>query len=78
MLAWFQELLAKFGSLLMMVLPTSPLKPLYTNWEVPEGVAWLNWFVPVHDIVVMFAAWVAAYAVYLLYRIILRWLKAVS
>lgn len=79
MLAWFQELLAKFADLLMMVLPLSPFKPFYENWEsLPVGVKWLNWFIPISGMLQILAAWVAAYAVYLLYRIILRWIKAVS
>lgn len=78
MLAWFQELMQRFGSVVMDILPLSPFQSYINNMAVPEGVGWLNWFIPVPEMLQVFSAWLVAYGLYLLARIILRWIKAVS
>lgn len=78
MLAWMKELLSAFGDLLMQVLPLSPFYQIKHSAVVPQGVAWLNWFIDIPGILQIFSAWLVAYGLYLLYRIILRWIKAVS
>ena len=79
MLAWFQELIQTFGSALMQVLPLSPFYSItHGSQDLGMGVSWLNWFIDVPGLLQVFAAWLASYTLYLLYRIILRWIKAVS
>ena len=78
MLDWMSELFSKFGDLLMTVLPLSPFRDVLNSINIPQGVAWLNWFIPVGQILKVFSAWLVAYGVYLLYSIILRWVKAIA
>lgn len=78
MLSWMSELWATFASKLTSVLPLSPFRQLIRTWHPAEGVAFLNWLVPIPEIIELLSAWIAAYALYLLYRAILRWLKIVS
>lgn len=77
MLAWMRELFAAFGDLLMQVLPLSPFYEV-KQMGLPAGVSWLNWFIDIPGMLQVFSAWLTAYGLYLLYRIILRWIKAVS
>lgn len=79
MLQWFNELMQTFASKVTQVLPLSPFLSIRSSWVAPpEGLSWLNWFIPVGDMMEIFAAWLTAYGLYLLYRIILRWINAVS
>lgn len=78
MIEWINELLQKFGSALQTFLPLSPFRELIEEIELSEGLAWLNWFIPVGEMVAVFGLWLVAYGTYLLYRIILRWIKAVA
>ena len=71
-------LFSNFGTLLKTVLPLSPFKEFYESFAVPTWVGWINWFFPVGTIVRIMLAWVTAYAVYQLYSIILRWIKAIQ
>lgn len=72
--------LERFAGSLLQVLPRSPFAEIVSLPEavLPQWLRWLNWFVPVAEILSVFAAWLVAYGLYLLYRIILRWIKAVS
>lgn len=78
MIEWFSDLLNKFGSWLFDVLPTSPFSGFIDNFhnKFDSGLSWLNWFIPIHDIKVIFLAWLAAVALFYGYSIILRWINA--
>lgn len=79
MLAWMTELFAKFSEGLMSVLPKSPfIEFTHGGASLGQGLSWLNWFIDIPGLLQVFAAWLSAYAIYLLYRIVLRWIKAVS
>lgn len=78
MLTWMSELFASFGDLLKTVLPRSPFTDIIASLEGLPGLGWLNWFFPVGACLKIFAAWLVAYGVYLVYSIILRWVKAVE
>ena len=78
MLEWFQQLMSNFGQALQSVLPLSPFTGFIEDLELSDGLSWLNWFIPVGQMVEIFGLWLVAYGVYLLYRIVLRWIKAVA
>lgn len=74
-----QTILTNFASKVMEVLPLSPFDGVKEQFQLnSEWVGWLNWFIPFGPFLRLFAGWLIAYALYLLYRIILRWIKAVS
>lgn len=78
---WMNELFEKFGQALMSVLPRSPFADFIASMDTgswAQGLKWLNWFLPIGRFMVILLAWVTAYGIYLLYRIILRWIKAVA
>lgn len=78
MIEWFQQLMSNFGQALQSVLPLSPFTGFIQDLELSDGLSWLNWFIPVGQMVEIFGLWLVAYGVYLLYRIVLRWIKAVA
>lgn len=74
----FAAALQKFKYALMHVLPVSPFQSFISQFHSLPWLGWLNWFIPVRACMTVFAAWLAALVIYYLYRIILRWIKAVS
>ena len=42
------------------------------------GIGWLNWFFPVGECLVVFSAWLVAYGVYLIYSVVMRWVKLIG
>lgn len=79
-LNWMSDLFNHFAESVVSVLPLSPFRSVINSWGagVPQGIAWLNWLVPVSQILGVFAAWLSAYALYLLASIVLRWIKAIE
>ena len=78
MLSWMAELFSTFGDLLKTVLPRSPFTDFIASMGSLPGLGWLNWFFPVGTCLRILSAWLVAYGVYLVYSIILRWIKAVK
>lgn len=68
----------KFAGYLQTVLPTSPFRQFISAMPTSIGFKWLNWLVPVHDILAVLAAWLAAVTLFYLYSIIMRWLKVIG
>ena len=59
-------------------LPQSPFAGIAADFQSSHGLGWLNWFIPVGQIVQIMAAWLGAIALYYLASIMLRWVKAIS
>lgn len=78
MLDWFLELLNKFGNMIVSVLPTSPVQRYLSAFDDLPYLSWLNWFIPVSSILVVMETWLTAIALFYLYSIILRWIKAID
>lgn len=63
------------------VLPTSPFKGVIKGMEseeVQQVLSYLNWFVPIKDVVAVLAGWLTAIGLYYIYVIVLRWIKAIK
>lgn len=60
---------------LLGILPTSPFTDVIASLESLPFLGYLNWFFPVGTCLHIFSLWLAAYGIYLLYSIILRWAK---
>lgn len=72
------SLFEKFGKLLMDVLPTSPFREFLDKVSGIPYLGYLNWFVPVGDILLVMTAWLGAIALFYLYSIVMRWVKAIG
>lgn len=59
-------------------LPDSP----FSSFTVPDSVrsilGYVNYFLPLNQIVVTLGLWTAAIGAYIIYSVILRWIKAVE
>lgn len=67
-----------FSGVLMEVLPVSPFRQFLDSFADIPFLGYLNWFVPVRDILIVFSAWLGAVSLYYLYSIIMRWLKVIG
>lgn len=74
----FSDLFNTFATLLASVLPTSPFQAYIQDFVPPDWLGILNWFVPVSAILGIFAAWLSAVALFYLYSIIMRWVRAID
>lgn len=63
-------------------LPDSPfsgtLDSLAANTQVRQMLGMVNWFIPIYLFVPILTAWLAGVAVYYVYQIVLRWLRAIE
>ena len=60
MLNFLVGLLKGLASFLNSVLPDSPFSDFVTSVDALQlGLGWLNWFFPVGDCLLLFAAWLA-------------------
>lgn len=68
----------KFTDGLLAVLPRSPFSEFIGYFENLPYLGWLNWIVPIKEILLVFSAYLAAVAVYYLWSIVLRWIQAID
>lgn len=71
-IGWVFGALASIIIALSAALPDDPIRmpEVVQDWEL--GLSWLNWFVPVGQIAVLMAAWVAATISYFFFQFILK------
>lgn len=78
---WFKDLINTFLKTLENVLPLSPFVKYYNFWDGvfdSDYLAYLNWFVPVGECLAILSAFLAILAIYYIYSIIARWVKAIQ
>ncbi len=62
-------------------LPDSPFKILddmTATGQIAEWLGYVNWFIPIYSFIGILEAWLACVAIYYVYQIVLRWLKAIE
>lgn len=78
MLAWMKEILDKFLSGLLSILPLSPFTEAINSIASLPFLGYLNWFLPVGTFLKIGALWLTAIGVYYAYSVIARWIKLIS
>lgn len=78
MLDWMKELLAKFLNAVFELLPTSPFTSFIDALGELPYLGYLNYFVPVGTFLKIGAAWLSAIALFYVYSLILRWIRAIE
>lgn len=66
---------------ILALLPDSPFKILdnmEATGEIAEWLGYVNWFVPIYSFVGILEGWLVCIAVYYIYQVALRWLKAIE
>lgn len=61
MFTFMKEILDKFLSFLLQILPTSPFAPLIDNLEQLPYLGYINYFVPVGTCIKIGEAWLCCY-----------------
>lgn len=75
---FLSEIFKVIANFLKTILPTSPLKGILSKFASIPYLGYLNWFVPVGEMVSVFLLWLGAYGAFLLYSILMRWLKVIG
>lgn len=67
---------------LLALLPDSPFKDLLddlaANAQIREILGMVNWFIPFYIFVPVLTAWLGCIAIYYIYQVALRWVKAIE
>lgn len=66
---------------ILSLLPDSPFKILDSldpTGQIAELLGMVNWFVPIYTFVGILEGWLVCVAVYYVYQIVLRWLRAIE
>lgn len=72
------SLWGSFGEKIANVLPKSPFTPIIEWVQNLPYLSFVNWFVPIGDMLSMLGVWLSAIAVYYLAMVVLRWLKVIG
>lgn len=77
---WLTDALYNVVDSLLSILPLSPFSFLYETSTSPiqQYLAWVNWFIPIGQIITIFNSWCAAILIYYLVQIGLRKLNAIQ
>ena len=78
MITWMKEILDKFLSLIVSLLPLSPFAGYIDKLEELPYLGYLNYFVPVGTFLKIGAAWLSAIALFYLYSVVARWIKLIE
>lgn len=73
-LQWIQEK----AQALLYLLPTSPFRKAIDLLGNIPYIQYINWFIPIEEIILILLWWGSAIAVYYAYMIIFRWIKAID
>ena len=78
MFTFMKEILDKFLSFLLQILPTSPFAPMIDSLEKMPYLGYINYFVPVGICIKIGEAWLAAIVVFYLWSVVARWIKLIE
>jgi len=70
--------LSSIAHVVVGLLPRSPFLMLHEWGLTNEQMMWLNWLIPISEMVVISQTWLVAIGLYYLYSIPLRWVKAIK
>lgn len=61
------------------LLPNTPFNVDNINTlAISEYLGYLNWILPLDNILIITISWLAAISVYYVYQIVMRWIKAIE
>ncbi len=75
------DILAGGVNAILSLLPDSPfviLDKLDGSGAITKILSYVNWFIPIYTFVGILEGWLACVAIYYVYQVVLRWLKAIE
>lgn len=63
------------------VLPQSPFTGVIITLQdemAQTAISYLNWFIPIGDILGILTYWLSAITLYYIYSVVLRWIKVIN
>lgn len=82
---WASDFFGQIGDLIddllikiLSILPDSPFTYLQKYAYVYKYIQYINWIIPVNFIISTLETWLVAVAIYYIYQLVLRWLKAIE
>lgn len=73
-LSWLYEIIEKVLGLL----PLSPFTQYIEKLKDIPFLGYLNWFIPIKELLIIGASWLGVIGLFYLYSIVLRWVKAIE
>ncbi len=78
MLDFMTAIIEKFLDWVLNLLPTSPFTAFIEACGNLPYLGWLNWFIPVGQMIAIGEAWLISIGLFYLYSIVLRWIRAIE
>ena len=78
MIDFMSSLLDKFLEWVLALLPTSPFTEFINACSDIPYLGWLNWFIPVGQMIAIGEAWLVAIGLFYMYSIVRRWIRAID
>ena len=78
MIDFMTAIIEKFLDWVLKLLPTSPFTSFIEACGNLPYLSWLNWFIPVGQMIAIGEAWLIAIGLFYLYSIVLRWIRAIE
>jgi len=75
---WLTSKIAYVINSIMIILPDSPFVMLSRDADIMQILGWVNWVIPVGEMIAILEAWLVAVALFYVYQLILRWAKAIE
>lgn len=72
------EQFSNLGETIVNALPSSPIVWLEANTQIRQYLKWVNWFIPIYQMIPILEAWLVCVVCYYVLQIILRWIKVVE
>lgn len=74
---WIIKALAEIAKLVILILPKSPFSYI-NNSPIAEYISYLNWIIPVEQMISLTSTWLFAITVYYSVSALLRWVKVIE
>lgn len=72
------EIVTQFLEKVLSVLPHSPFSAFLDSMENLPYLSTINYFIPISSFIAIGEAWLASIAIFYLWSIILRWIRAIE
>lgn len=73
-----KNLLIATLNVFLALFPDCPFEDMIDNLSSVEWLGYLNYFIPISEMIAVSSAWLAAISLFWLYHIVYRWLKAIK